>query len=166
MAKSKETTVITSMDNNSYASLPAEDRMRIARELLASLNVTEEMNILSERRDTVAAKLDAEKSRISAEIDQLHQEIAPRNERIKVLMAELRNLGLKPDSDTGRTRIVNVCEECGAKSHHVEGENGTRCATYAALMEDKAKDEKLTSVARQKYAERAAVVRQRITEAA
>lgn len=159
----REKTVITEINPSNLVTLPADERARIARELLASLNVTEEMQLLSERRDTVAAKLDAEKARISAEIDNLRQQIAPLNERIKVLMSELRSLGLKPDAETGRTRIVNVCDECGAKSHHVET---THCSTYADLMETKANDPKLTADQRSKYAERAAVVRERIKKAA
>lgn len=166
MAK-KETTVITALDATSIDNLTHEQREELARKLLSSLGVTKEMQLLSERRDSVAAKLDAEKARISAEIDQLRQEIAPRNERIKELMSELRNLGLKPDADTaGRTRVVEACSGCGSKAHHVEGDNGTRCAVYADLMEAKSKDAKISAEQRQKYAERAAIVRSRIQQAA
>jgi hypothetical protein len=167
MAKSKETTVITNIDPDNLNHLTEQDKEQLVRKLLSSLGVTKEIEILSERRDQAAAKLDAERERISAEIDLCRQQIAPLNERIKVLMAELRGLGLKPVAgESGRTRTVSECAGCGAKAHHVEGENATRCAVYADLMEAKSKDQKLTSEMRQKYAERASVVRSRIQQAA
>lgn len=124
--------VTTAIDFHNIENLTPEQRESLARQLLSSLGVAKEVQLLAERKTAAQSLIETEVKRIDAEIETLRAEIAPINERIAALMTEKRNLGLK--TNTGeRTREVTPCPECG-QGRHADNDKTKSCSVYAKYV--------------------------------
>lgn len=156
--QNKPTEVITGETSNSLESFSLE---QLQAAFMAKLqNVTSEVEVLQTRNTAIKAEIAAMTAHLVAELNENTTRIATLQNAAKIKVVTAKVAG-----DGTRTRITKECA-CGAKSHHVDGENATRCEVYAADMEAKAADERLHADARANYAARAAKVRARIAATA
>jgi len=127
----KVNTVNTSTNNTDI--LPSLDSMSLEQRAQLFAMLRRDSAVVTQAKSSD----DAELTRLNAEKTRIEAEIKPLNDALGIVLTSIRAISGKVASPLGRTRTVNVCSECG-QGRHADNDKTHACKTYVAAQTAKA----------------------------